>query len=87
MGPCPLHTWAWSFRSQSLLRAVNQAFKLVQKVYCVSFLSARAHLKQMLHQGFFLLIELPHHWLLFCTLFTTIKIFQLNRTCLNNIPG
>lgn len=46
MGRCPLHTWTWPFRSQLLLRAVNQAFKLVQKVCPASCLSARAHLKQ-----------------------------------------
>lgn len=57
MGLCPLHTWTWPFRSQLLLRAVNQAFKLVQKVCPASCLSARAHLKQdslaTLHQGFY----------------------------------
>lgn len=76
MALCPLHTWAWPFRSQSLLRAVNQAFKLVKKVYSVSFLSVRTHLEQMLHQGLFLLIELPHHWLIFALYSPPLKFFN-----------
>lgn len=77
MGLCPLHTWAWPFRSQPLLRAVHQAFKLVQKVLSVSLLSVRAHLIQMLHQGFFFLLrELPHHWLLFALYSLPLKFFN-----------
>lgn len=49
------------------------------------FKSARAHLIQIRHAASQILLLIGFLSAV-CTLFATIKIFQLNRTCFNNIP-